>query len=99
MTRKAVSIYMAMTCATAIVVPGRFAIGIIFAFEALFIYFFCTLFRCLLNILKMKQVVSVLMCVFIVSMTIIFKQLLILFMPQTANNGSVLILILPISYL
>lgn len=88
MTRKAVSIYMAMTCATSIVIPGRFAIGIIFAFEALFINFLGTLFRCLLNILKVKQVVSVLMCVFIVSMTIIFKQLLILFMPQTAMQLS-----------
>lgn len=88
MTKKAVSLYMAITCATAIVVPGRFAIGIIFAFEYLFITFFGTLFRYLLDVLKVRQVGAVLMCVFTVSMTIIFKQLLILLMPQTAMQLS-----------
>ena len=88
MTKKAVSIYMAMTCATSIVVPGRFAVGIVFALEALFINLLTTLFRSLLDILKVKQVFTVLMCVFTVSMTILFKQLLILFMPQTAMQLS-----------
>ena len=84
MTRKAISIYMTATCAMAIVIPGRFAIGIIIATEVFLLTVFGTLFSALLKTLRITELRTAAMCAFLVSFTVLFKQLLILSMPETA---------------
>lgn len=91
MTRKAISIYMTATCAMTIVIPGRFAVGIILAVEMLLLMLTGTLFSALLKKLRLDSMNTVSMCAFIVSFTVFFKQLLSLFMPETAVQLSFVI--------
>ncbi len=84
MTRKAVAIHMALTCAMAVALPGRFAFALIVAFELCFLMLTGTLFRSLLKILKMKELKSICLCTFIVSMTMLFREIVCLLMPETA---------------
>ena len=84
MTRKAISIHMALTCAIAVALPGRFAFAIIVAFELFFLMTTGTLFRSLLKVLKIKELKSIALCIFIVSMTMLFRELLTLLMPEVA---------------
>lgn len=97
MNRKTISIYMTATCAMSIVVPGRFAIGIIIAIEVLLLSIFGILFRNLLCILKIKELKSVAICSLIVAFTILFKQILILISPETALQLSFIIYLPAIS--
>lgn len=93
MTRKAVSLYMAATSATAILAPGRFACGIVLSLEICFLMAFGTLFRRLLEILRLEQLKTCAMCVFLVSCAMAFREILTLFMPEMALQLSFVIFI------
>lgn len=82
---------MTATCAMTIVIPGRFAVGIILAVEMFLLTLTGTLFSALLKKLRLDSMNTVAMCAFLVSFTIFFKQLLGLFMPETAVQLSFVI--------
>ncbi len=65
-------------------VPGRFAYGIIFAAELCLLMPLGTLFKALLRLLRVRHMKSVSMLVMIVSFTMLFRQLLVLCMPDAA---------------
>lgn len=90
---------MTATCAVTIVIPGRLAVGIVLAAEMLLLTLAGTLFNSLLKKLRMDSMNTVSMCVFIVSFTVFFKQLLSLFMPETALQLSFVIYLPPLSSL
>lgn len=84
MTRKAISLYMAATCAIAIVAPGRLVCGLIIAVELQFLMLFGLLFKAFLRKIKLDNLAQPLMLCFAVYFTIMFKQLLTLIMPELA---------------
>ncbi len=84
MTRKAVSLYMATTCAMVVAVPGRLGNGIVIAVELCFLMCAGTLFRSLLKMLRLRQLKVASMCTFIVACTVFFREVLSLMMPETA---------------
>lgn len=94
MTRRAISIYMAATCAIVIVCPGRLVCGIVIAVELCLLMLFGLLFRAFLSKIKMENMIQSTMLVFIVFLTALFKQFLILIMPELALQLS-FILYLP----
>lgn len=97
MTRKAVSLYMAATCAMVIVTPGRFAYGLIVAVELCFLMATGTLFRSLLKIMKLKELKSISLCTFLVSMTMLYREFITLFMPEASLQLSFVIYLTSIS--
>lgn len=84
MTRRAISIYMAATCAIVIVCPGRLVCGVVIALELCILMLFGLLFRALLSKFNLGNMMQSSMLVFIVFLTILYKQLLILLMPELA---------------
>lgn len=84
MTRRAISIYMAATCAIVIVCPGRLVCGVVIALELCILMLFGLLFRALLSKFNLENMMQSSMLVFIVFLTILYKQLLILLMPELA---------------
>lgn len=84
MTRKALSVYMAATCAMMVVAPGRLACGIILAIEICILLFSGTLFRALCRKFKIQSIQQPVVLSSIVFMTIIIRQLIMLFMPLMA---------------
>lgn len=97
MTRRAISIYMAATCAIVIVCPGRFVCGLVIALELCFLMLFGLLFRALLSKLKIENMMQSSMLVFIVFLTLLIKQILSLTMPELALQMSFIIFLPSIS--
>lgn len=84
MTRSAISLYMIATCSLVVVAPGRFAIGLLLAFELIFLLGFSTLFRKVLKKLKLGLLFAPALVIFLVFMTMLFRQLLFIWMPEVA---------------
>ena len=97
MTRKAISIYMAATCAIVIVCPGRLVCGIVIALELCILMLFGLLFRTLLSKLRMENMMQSTMLVFVVFLTLLYKQILCLLMPELALQMSFIIFLPSIS--
>lgn len=84
MTRKAISIYMAATCAIVIVAPGRFVCGILIAAELLILMLFGLLFKSFIKKIKIEKMEQPVMLCFVIFATIFCKRLIALFMPEVA---------------
>ena len=84
MTRRAISVYMAATCAMVIVAPGRFVCGIVFAVEICLLMLLGILFKALIKKISLRHLSQVLMLCFVVYFTLLYRQLLALFMPEVA---------------
>lgn len=84
MTKKAISVYMAATCAISIITPGRFVCGIIFSVEICLLMLCGILFRALINLCKLQKVRQILILMFVVYLTMFYKNLLIIIMPELA---------------
>lgn len=97
MTKKAVSVYMAATCSMVIVAPGRLVCGIIFAVEIFLLMLFGILFKALMKKLKLHKLMQFCMLLFVVYFTLLFKNLLILFMPEIALQMGFLLFLPTIS--
>ncbi|MDY4767493.1 MAG: hypothetical protein SO238_03585 [Treponema sp.] len=82
MSKKAVSIYMAATCAISIITPGRFVCGIVVAVEICLLMLLGTLFRTLIEVLKLNKMKQPLILIFVVYFTSFYKRFVILFMPE-----------------
>ncbi len=94
MTRNAISIYMAATCAIVVVAPGRLVCGIIIAVELLLLMLFGLLFKSLLKKMNIERMEQPAMLCFVVFITILCKQLIAVFMPEVALQLS-FVLFLP----
>lgn len=94
MTRKAISLYMAATCAIVVVSPGRFVCGIVIAIELLILMFFGLLFKSFIKKIKMEEMEQASIITFVIFLTIFCKLLLSLIMPDLALQLS-FILYLP----
>lgn len=97
MTRKAVSIYMAATCAIVIVSPGRLVCGIAVAFELICIMLLGILFKTLLKKMNLEKIGQVSILCFVIFFAILYKQILIQAMPVLALQLSFVIFLPPIS--
>ncbi|MCR5495512.1 MAG: hypothetical protein K6F15_07740 [Treponema sp.] len=84
MSKKAISIYMAATCAIGVICPGRFVCGFIVAFEIVLLMLSGDLFRSLLSLLKIEKLNQVLLLLFVVYVTVMIKELLKFIMPMIA---------------
>ena len=82
MTRKAISIYMAATCAIVIVAPGRFVCGIVIAVELICLMLFGLLLKSLLKKMNLEKTEQAIMLCFVIFFTVFYKQILIQIMPQ-----------------
>ena len=85
---------MAATCAMVIVSPGRLVCGIVFALELCLLMVLGILFRALMKKIKLDKLLDVLTLCFVVYFTLLFKQFLILLMPEIALQMS-FVLFLP----
>ncbi len=94
MTRKAISIYMAATCAIVIIAPGRFACGLIIGVELILLMLTGLLFKALVKKINIPNLEQPLMLSFAIFFTILFKQALILISPILALQLS-FVLFLP----
>ena len=97
MSKKAISIYMAATCAIGIVAPGRFVCGLVIAVEIFLLMILGDLFRSLLKTLKLEEMQQVLLLMFVVYITVMVKQLLKLLMPELALQMGFLLFLPAIS--
>lgn len=97
MTKKAISVYMAATCAIGIICPGRFVCGFIIAFEIIFLMVTGDLFRALLKTLKLEKMNQSLLLVFVVYLTIMMKEILKFIMPMMALQMGFLLFLPAIS--
>ena len=97
MTRKAVSIYMAATCAIVIVSPGRLVCGIAVAVELVCIMLFGLLLKALLKKMNLEKIAQVSILCFVIFFAVFYKQILIQVMPVLALQLSFVIFLPPIS--
>lgn len=97
MTRKAISIYMAATCAIVIVAPGRFVCGIVIAIELICLMLFGLLLKSLLKKMNLEKIEQVLILSFVIFFTVFFKQILAQIMPVIALQLSFVIFLPSIS--
>lgn len=97
MTRKAISIYMAATCAIVIVAPGRFVCGIVIAVELICLMLFGLLLKTLLKKMNLEKTEQAIMLCFVIFFTVFYKQLLIQIMPVIALQLSFVIFLPSIS--
>ena len=97
MTRKAISIYMAATCAIVIVAPGRFVCGIVIAIELICLMLFGLLLKSLLKKMNLEKIEQVLILSFVIFFTVFFKQILVQIMPVIALQLSFVIFLPSIS--
>ena len=84
MTRRAISVYMAATCAMDIVAPGRFVCGIVFAVEICLLMLLGIHFKALIKKNSLRHLSQDLMLCFVVYFTLLYWQLLALLMPELA---------------
>lgn len=84
MTRKAISIYMAATCAIVVVAPGRLVCGLIIAFELMMLMLFGLLFKALVKKMNLENLEQPAILSFVVFFTILTKFLITLLMPEVA---------------
>lgn len=97
MTRKAISIYMAATCAIVIVAPGRFVCGIVLAVELVCLMLFGLLFKSLFRKMNLEKITQAAMLCFVIFFAIFYKLLLVQIMPVIALQLSFVIFLPPIS--
>ncbi len=97
MTRKAISIYMAATCAIVIVSPGRFVCGMVIALELICLMLFGLLLKALLKKMNIEKVEQTLILSFVIFFTVFYKQLLVQVMPVIALQLSFVIFLPSIS--
>ena len=97
MTRKAISIYMAATCAIVIVAPGRFVCGIVIAIELICLMLLGLLLKSLLKKMNLEKIEQVLILSFVIFFTVFFKQILVQIMPVIALQLSFVIFLPSIS--
>lgn len=91
MTRRAVALYMSITCALSIIMPGRFYIGVILSVEMLLLTVTIAFLTHLLNYIKLTLIKECILCIYVIFFTILFKSLLSLAMPLIALQLSFLI--------
>lgn len=80
------NLYLYVTASLALIVPaqGRFAYGLILLLELNVLMFFGILFRSLLKTLSLSDMQAVLLPLFLITLSIICKQLVILISPLSA---------------
>ncbi len=76
--------YITASLALLVPVPGRFAYGLVLVLALNIMMVFGTLFRKLVHVLELEDLQPVLIAVLLVCMSIICKQLLIMFSPEMA---------------
>lgn len=84
MHKRFVSIYFSVSLACMIPFPGRFAYGIILAVELLTLVFAATLFRAAVEKLEFVRSGNLFFMVFVISLTMLFRQILAAFLPIAA---------------
>lgn len=97
MSKKAISVYMAATCAIGIVSPGRFVCGLVIAVEIFMLMILGDLFRSLLKVLKLEKIQQVLLLIFVVYITGMVKLFLTFIMPELALQMGFLLFLPAIS--
>lgn len=93
------SIYVFITAALAILIPapGRFVYGLTLLIEVMFILLFGSLMNNLIKKLKLESLEKFFTLLFVISGTIFFRQLMILFQPEVVLNLGFMIYIVPVS--
>ncbi|HBG66779.1 MAG TPA: hypothetical protein DDW78_09945 [Treponema sp.] len=84
MNKNTIYIYMMASMAMLVPFPGRLAYGIILVILLNLLMLSGTLFRRLVSLLSLDNLLSVLIAVLLVSEAVIFKQLLVLYSPLMA---------------
>ncbi|MBR5645622.1 MAG: hypothetical protein IKX23_03160 [Treponema sp.] len=93
------SIYVFITAALAVLIPapGRFVYGMTLVLEILFILLFGTLMNNLIRKLKLESMEKFLTLLFVVSGTILFRQIMILLQPEVVLNLGFMLYVAPVS--
>lgn len=84
MNKKNLYTYITASLAILVPVPGRFGYGIILLLGLNIFLFLGILFKRIVSQLKMQEFMPVLIAVFLVSLAILYKQILILYSPVNA---------------
>ena len=88
-----VSAYSFLTASLALLVPapGRFAYGILLLLLMNILMLAGTLFKRLVNVLKVDELLPILLAVFLITLSILYKQILAIFSPVLALTLSFVI--------
>jgi|WetSurMetagenome_2_1015567.scaffolds.fasta_scaffold55086_2 hypothetical protein len=84
MNKKSIYIYIAASLAMIIPAPGRFAIGLVLVVELNFLMVFGTCFRYLLEKMNIGQLAVAILTILLIAATMLFRQVLVLCVPETA---------------
>lgn len=97
MNNRAGYVYMATTCSLVVLAPGRFACGLILVLQMCLLMLFGTLFRALIDVMKMTKMKTTFMLMFLVFFTLLYRQILILFMPDAALQLGFIMFLITVS--
>ncbi len=90
-------LYLLSFLSIVIPTPGRFVFGFTICIELILLTVFGTLFNSLTDALKIKETKTFLLLMFLISVTIVFRQIFVIFQTEVALVMSILFYIPPFS--
>lgn len=97
MKNKSMYIFIAATFALLINTPGRFVYGFTLILELNFIFLIGTISKFFVKKFELEQLRTFITLLFIISFTILFKQIFIIFQPELILTLGINLFIIPIS--
>ena len=97
MKRRSIYVFLATTLAILVPSPGRFVYGIVLVLELNLLMLVGTASVSLIKKIKMEKMMTVCVILFLLSTTILFRQIFIIFQPEIILTLGFIIFLIPIS--
>ena len=97
MKRRSIYVFLATTLAILVPSPGRFIYGIVLVLELNLLMLVGTASVSLIKKIKMEEMMTVCVIMFLLATTILFRQIFILFQPEIILTLGFIIFLIPVS--
>ena len=97
MKRRSIYVFLATTLAILVPSPGRFIYGIVLVLELNLLMLVGTASVSLIKKIKMEEMMTVCVIMFLLATTILFRQIFIIFQPEIILTLGFIIFLIPVS--